>query len=217
MVEADAAPGGSTALSAGLIPAAGTRAQAAAGIDDAPTASPPTSRRRRTARTPRAGDGAGAGAGPAIDWLADRHDLGYARRQLRLSRSLPPAHARPAQPFGAGAGRWAAHRVRGAGIDIVCNRRAATLNEGRTVAGWRAVPHGGIETLGCDRLVLACNGFGGNRAMVARTRPRSRTHCGSGTRATPARQWAGGGRSARAPATLAPTRVTATSRIRTAS
>src|SRR6056297_1556111 len=34
VIEADAIPAGSTALSAGLIPAAGTEAQRAAGIDD---------------------------------------------------------------------------------------------------------------------------------------------------------------------------------------
>ena len=34
VIEADAVPSGSTALSAGLIPAAGTRMQAAAGIED---------------------------------------------------------------------------------------------------------------------------------------------------------------------------------------
>ena len=36
VIEADGAPSGSTALSAGLIPAAGTRCQAAEGIDDTP-------------------------------------------------------------------------------------------------------------------------------------------------------------------------------------
>ena len=36
VIEADAVPSGSTALSAGLIPAAGTSAQKAAGIKDSP-------------------------------------------------------------------------------------------------------------------------------------------------------------------------------------
>ena len=48
VVERDAAPSGSTALSAGLIPAAGTRFQRAIGIDD----DPETFRRRYPAQGP---------------------------------------------------------------------------------------------------------------------------------------------------------------------
>jgi fumarate reductase flavoprotein subunit len=60
-----------------------------------------------------------------------------------------------------------------AGIDIICERRAETLyfadGSVHGIAAQR--PDGGIETIGCDRLILACNGFGGNRALVSKHMP----------------------------------------------
>jgi fumarate reductase flavoprotein subunit len=55
------------------------------------------------------------------------------------------------------------------GIDIVTSALATDLYagaDGRVRAVRFARPDGSHETLGCDALVLACNGFGGNRAMV---------------------------------------------------
>ena len=79
VVERDAVPSGSTALSAGLIPAAGTRFQRAQGIaDSAPSCSPRTSRARRMARrtrnwcTPWR-----SGAGPTVEWLADKYAMPF--------------------------------------------------------------------------------------------------------------------------------------------
>ena len=64
VIEREAVPAGSTALSAGLIPAAGTRFQRAKGIaDDAATCSPPTSSARRMARPIRPS---------STPWRADR-------------------------------------------------------------------------------------------------------------------------------------------------
>ena len=53
VIERDAVPSGSTALSAGLIPAAGTRWQRAKGIADGRIGSPPTSNARRMAKLRR--------------------------------------------------------------------------------------------------------------------------------------------------------------------
>ena len=64
--------------------------------------------------------------------------------------------------------------VEGEGIDLVCDRRAAVLHrEERLITGVTVRrPDDGAETIGCDRLILACNGFGGNRELVARHMPR---------------------------------------------
>jgi fumarate reductase flavoprotein subunit len=46
------------------------------------------------------------------------------------------------------------------------------LTEGDRVTGVRIVrPDGSVETIGCDALILACSGFGGDAAMVARWIP----------------------------------------------
>ena len=175
VVEADAVPGGSTALSAGLIPAAGTRAQAAAGIDDDPARfAADIQRKAGDENDPALVDALARGAAPAVDWLTDRHGLpltlvsdfdypGHTRRRM---------HGLPTR-----AGRELVDRLRARveaeGIDLVCDRRAAVLHhEGRRVAGVTLRrPDGGTETVACRRLVLACNGFGGDRALVARHMP----------------------------------------------
>ncbi len=101
ILERDALPSGSTALSAGLIPAAATRFQAAARIEDSPEAfaadilakahGEPDPRRRGPARAHHRSSRRMAG-GPA--WAPV---LGH--RRLHLSRPLGPPDARPAQPL----------------------------------------------------------------------------------------------------------------------
>jgi fumarate reductase flavoprotein subunit len=59
------------------------------------------------------------------------------------------------------------------GIDIICDRRAEVLfANGLSVAGVEVVrPDGAREKIGCRKLILACNGFGGNRALVTQHMP----------------------------------------------
>ncbi|MEM6945935.1 MAG: FAD-dependent oxidoreductase, partial [Pseudomonadota bacterium] len=175
VLERDAVPAGSTALSAGLIPAAGTRFQAAAGIDDD---------WRRFAADIQAKakgendqdlvDRLAQGAAPAIEWLSERHGLpfslvddfdypGHSRRRM---------HGLPSR-----AGAELIDRLRTAaeetGIDILCEATVHTLyTDRRRIEGVTlSRPDGSEERIGCSRLILACNGFGGNRAMVAANMP----------------------------------------------
>jgi fumarate reductase flavoprotein subunit len=174
VVEADALPSGSTALSAGLIPAAGTRFQAAAGIADDPARFAADIQAKAKGENPQPlVDLLAREAGPAVEWLATRHGLpfsvvtdfdypGHSRRRM---------HGLPSR-----SGRELVDRLRAAaeaaGIDIVCNRRAVTLfaEDGR-IRGVRVAGPDGSETIGCAALILACNGFGGNPAMVAAHMP----------------------------------------------
>lgn len=175
LVEADATPRGSTALSAGLIPAAGTRWQRAAGIaDDAALFAADVQAKAKGENDDALVAALAGGAAEAVEWLADRHGLpfslvddfdypGHSRRRM---------HGLPTR-----SGAELVDRLRGAceasGLLIVGNRRAVTLHaEGDEVVGATLLrPDGGTETVGCDRLILACNGFGGNREMVARLMP----------------------------------------------
>lgn len=174
VIEADAVPSGSTALSAGLIPAAGTRLQSKAGIADTPTRFAADIQAKAKGENSQAlVDLLAHGAAPAIDWLVDRYgfpfsvvsDFDYPGHSARRMHGLPTR-----------AGRELVDRLRATceaeGVDIICNRRAATLYmNGDRIAGIAANGPDGPETIGCDALILACNGYGGNHAMVRQHMP----------------------------------------------
>ncbi len=170
VIEADAVPSGSTALSAGLIPAAGTRMQQAAGIEDSPAQfAADIQAKAKGENDPALVEALAKAAGPAIDWLADAHGLPFS---VVTDFSYPGHSARRMHglPTRSGAELIDALRSRceALGIDTICGLRAGTLfADGRHIAGLRARrPDGGAETIGCTKLILACNGFGGNRDMV---------------------------------------------------
>lgn len=175
VIEADALPQGSTALSAGLIPAAGTRIQRAAGIKDSPAQfAADIQAKAKGENDPALVDLLAGGAAGVIDWLSDAHGLPFSL----VTDFDYPGHTRRRMhglPTRSGAELVDALRTacEAAGIDIICERRAQTLFcDGERVQGIAATrPDGQGETIGCSRLILACNGFGGNRALVARHMP----------------------------------------------
>jgi len=175
VVEADAVPRGSTALSAGLIPAAGTALQRAAGIDDGPDRFAADIRAKAKGENDPAIETALAeGTARVIDWLSETHGLPFSV----VADFDYPGHSRRRMhglPTRSGLELIDALRSRceTTGIDIVCGRRAETLyHDGDRVTGIGVtLPDGGAERIGCERLILACNGFGGNRAMVADLMP----------------------------------------------
>src|SRR6478736_925516 len=78
VIERDAVPAGSTALSAGLIPAAGTRFQRAKGIEDSPQRfADDIQRKAKGEADPAEVEAVARGAGPLIEWLADRYKLPF--------------------------------------------------------------------------------------------------------------------------------------------
>src|SRR5581483_413707 len=69
VVERDAVPSGSTALSAGLIPAAGTRFQRVKGIDDGPGLfAADIQRKARGENDPKIVEAVARGAAPLVEW-----------------------------------------------------------------------------------------------------------------------------------------------------
>lgn len=175
VIEADAVPTGSTALSAGLIPAAGTALQRQAGIDDSPARFAADIQAKAHGENEQdLVDTLSHHAGGVIDWLAERYELPFSV----VTNFDYPGHSRRRMhglPTRAGLELINALRsaCEAAEIDIICERRATTLfHESRAVKGVEVRrPDGGVETLGCQKLILACNGFGGNRALVARHMP----------------------------------------------
>ena len=59
--------------------------------------------------------------------------------------------------------------VEKAGVDVVCSAQVEDLfaREDGTIHGLSIKrPDGMVERVGCDAVIFACNGFGGNRIMV---------------------------------------------------
>lgn len=175
VIEADASPSGSTALSAGLIPAAGTCFQRAAGIeDDAIRFAQDIQRKAHHENDQDLVQALAAGSGPAIEWLAGRFGLPFS---VVADFDYPGHSSRRMHGLPSRSGAELVDRLRqtceAQGIDIICQRRATGLHaRARQVTGVTVtLPDGGTETIGCGRLILACNGFGGNRDMVARHMP----------------------------------------------
>ncbi|WP_217358962.1 FAD-dependent oxidoreductase [Ruegeria arenilitoris] len=175
VIEADPVPSGSTALSAGLIPASGTKVQQAAGIiDDAVLFASDIQSKAHSENDQALVELLTSNAAEVIDWLSERHalpfsvvtDFDYPGHTRRRMHGLP---TRSGQEL-IDALRSACERE---GLDIICNRRATTLYRDQDQILGVAVtgPDETVETIACDRLILACNGFGGNPALVSKHMP----------------------------------------------
>jgi fumarate reductase flavoprotein subunit len=179
LIERDAVPSGSTALSAGLIPAAGTRFQRALGIADTPEMFARDISRKAHGEADETLLGLVAReAGPAVEWLADRyglpfsvvHDFDYPGHSARRMHGLPSR-----------SGAELVDRLRAAvertGAILLTGAAAVSLfaDEAKRVLGVEIErPAGAREAIGCAALVLACNGYGGNPDLVARHIPAMR-------------------------------------------
>ena len=176
LIERDRLPSGSTALSAGLVPAAGTRWQAALGIVDTPALfAADIMAKAHDAPDPAVVSLVTREAGPALEWLADRHGLAFSV----ISDFRYPGHAvcrMHGLPTRSGAELIDALRqaVDRAEITLLCDARVTSLAAdatGRVVGVVVERPDGSQERVGCAALVLACNGYGGNPALVAEHLP----------------------------------------------
>ncbi len=176
VIERDAVPAGSTALSAGLIPAAGTRFQRAKGIADDPKLFAADIQRKAKGGADDAVVNLVAhGAGPAIEWLADRYGLPF---DLVDNFNYPGHSAMRMHGLPTRTGLELIDRLRSAAeasdIYVVSECVAETLltEPGDTICGVEAVRGDGTrESIGCDALILACNGYGGNPELVRRFIP----------------------------------------------
>ena len=176
LIERDAVPQGSTALSSGFIPAAGTTVQRQAGItDDSPErfAADIQAKAHGTA-APHLVEAYTHAIAPAIEAL-QRHGLDFELLDgfLYTGHSVRRMHTLKERTGAALVGALTAAAER-AGAMLVTEARVHELwcdDGGRVIGvGWQR-PDGSIERLACQALVLACNGFGGNREMVAELLP----------------------------------------------
>jgi fumarate reductase flavoprotein subunit len=179
VLERDPLPSGSTALSAGLIPAAGTRWQAERGVEDGPAAFAADiqakAKGRADATLVRAVTEASAGV---LHWLADAHGVPLSLQEgFRYpGHSVLRMHGTPLRTGSELMGHLG--RAAGAlGVDLLTETAVDTLfadEDGRVRGVEAARPDGTRERIGCRALVLACNGYGGNPDLVARHLPEMR-------------------------------------------
>ncbi len=176
VLERDSLPRGSTALSAGLIPAAGTSWQRAAGISDDPA----TFAADILAKAHDEPDAAIVArvtqeVAPALEWLAARHGLPFS---VITDFSYPGHSARRMHGLPNRSGEALIDALRSAvertEIPIICDARVTTLytdGAGRILGVAFTRPDGTVEEAGCAQLILACNGYGGNKELVAQHIP----------------------------------------------
>jgi fumarate reductase flavoprotein subunit len=176
ILERDPLPRGSTALSAGLIPAAGTRFQRARGIVDTPKLFADDIRNKAHGEADRAiVDLVSAQSGPIVEWLADRYglpfsvvdDFDYPGHAVRRMHGLPSR-----------SGSELIDRLREAveqaGVPLLVDATVTALfcDSEHRIEGIEATrPDGTRNLIGCEALILACNGYGGNPALVAQHIP----------------------------------------------
>jgi len=178
LLERDAVPSGSTALSSGFIPAAGTRLQKSLGIADSQALFADDVMAKTHGRAaPHLVQAYTRAVAQAIDVL-ERHGIVFEV----LDGFLYPGHRvrrMHAVPEHTGAALIAGleRTAVAAGADILTEAlvRELWMDDHDRVLGVGFVrPDGRVEHLACDQLVLACNGYGGNAAMVGELLPAMR-------------------------------------------
>jgi fumarate reductase flavoprotein subunit len=176
VLERDAVPTGSTALSSGMIPACNTRIQREKGIEDTVEIMVDDIQSKAGGfAEPTILDTVCRTSGPMIDWLTETHgvELTLVEGFLFSKHSLLRMHAPPSRT-GEDLIRDLARAADEAGIMVMSNARAVDLyaDENQCIHGIAIErPDGSREVIGCGALILACNGFAGNPELVAQYLP----------------------------------------------
>lgn len=175
LLEKSGRPGGNTFVSTGSIPAAGSRYQRAAGIEDRPG--------RMVADLSRQSGPHEAGhllrllarrSADLVEWLVESHsvDLRLITDYKHVGHSVPRLHA-PPDRRGASLTRDLLAAVRRLDVDVVTGNPVAGLvtDDGRVTGVAVDGPRSGTYELRAPAVVLAANGFGNNKDMIARWIP----------------------------------------------
>jgi fumarate reductase flavoprotein subunit len=166
-------PMGSTGMSQGLICAAGTRAQAAHGIEDSAEAYfEDIMAKSRGLADPVIARALARQSGPTLDWLTGAHGLPW-----ELDTGFRPAFGNRTYRIHG----WRGHggqdmvdalhqRLGELGVNVMLRARLAEViadSDDRVLGVVIERPGGARERIGCATLVMACGGFAANHAMIA--------------------------------------------------
>lgn len=176
VIERDVTPLGSTAMSTGLIPAAGTPEQAAQGLVDSPELfAGDITRKTKGHADPAMALNLARHSAETIAWMRDSHSIPL---DLLDGFTYPGHSARrmygtPKRSGGELMGCLQS-AAEDAGAMLLTDATVTDLvadETGRVTLVRFSRPDGSIEEVSCDALVLACSGFAGNAALVARHIP----------------------------------------------
>ena len=171
VIERDRTPLGSTAMSTGLIPAAGTPEQAAAGIKDSPELLALDIMSKTKGRAdPAMALNIARESADTVAWLRDTHKI-----PLELVDGfLYPGHSvrrMYGTPMRSGGELMGALQSACEAADVMLVTQATVTQLHATDGVVNGVtyryPDGTEERINCDAVILACSGFGGNAEMVA--------------------------------------------------
>jgi fumarate reductase flavoprotein subunit len=176
ILEQDKSLMGTTAMSTGLIPAANTPEQKAAGIDDSPDIfAADIQRKAQNGADPKLVNKVAQESAETISWLQSKHHvpLDLVRSFLYPGHSVQRMFGTPNRSGGElMAGLEAAALENG--VDILTEALVEDLivDHSNNVLGLRIKrPDGETSEIGCATLILACCGFAGNAEMVAQYTP----------------------------------------------
>ena len=176
LLEQDKSPMGTTAMSTGLIPAAGTADQEALSIQDSPEIfAQDVQRKAKQGADQAVVNRLAQESAETISWLREKHNI-----PLSLVTGFTyPGHSAQrmyGSPNRSG-GELMANLQRAAetsGVDILTEALVDDLivDQQQAIVGVRVTrPDGAHEEIGCKALILACCGFAGNAEMVAKYAP----------------------------------------------
>jgi fumarate reductase flavoprotein subunit len=177
ILERDSAPAGSTALSSGMVPAAGTRWQQTRGVTDDPALlAADIQCKTRQRADPELVKAVCEASAPALEWLMDEYQITFELVEgfLYPGHSVPRMHTTPELTGVQLIDALTTAVTRRPGIDLATDATVTALfaeADGRVAGVEITRPDGQKETVGCGAVVLACNGYGGNPELVARYIP----------------------------------------------
>jgi fumarate reductase flavoprotein subunit len=176
VIERDATPLGSTAMSTGLIPAAGTPEQAEQGIvDTAELFAKDIAHKTKGQADPAMSLNLARQSAETIAWMRDKHAVPL---DLLDGFTYPGHSARRmyGTPKRSGGELMACLQsaVEDAGIMLLTDATVTDLvadDQGQVSLVRFERPDGSVENVACEAVILACSGFAGNSELVARHIP----------------------------------------------
>src|SRR5688572_8534301 len=174
VLDRDGAPSGATACSSGMVPAAGTPEQRAKGIVDSPQrfADDIQAKANGSAYAPLVKALTDASA-QVLEWLTRQHKI-----RFELVEGVAPGHSLSRMHALADRGGatllsslYSALATQGVRMESAAQATDLVIDDSQRVIGVRYKRGSKVESVGCSTLILACNGFAGNRLLVAKYLP----------------------------------------------
>ena len=174
VLEREAAPSGATASSSGMVPAAGTAEQKERGIVDTPQRFADDIQAKANGCADAALVAALTQASvQVLEWLTKEHGI-----RFELVEGIAPGHSLSRMHALADRGGatllsslYSALGSQGVRLEPSAHVTDLIVDDAQRIVAVRYRRSGKTETVGCKSLVLACNGFAGNKALVAQYLP----------------------------------------------